>query len=236
MVKKDAASLIQAGIHPRVVLNKYFPADQESAHCKPVTSSDLYRIANNLNLHDDRGEGTPVYQCLVETENQAVFSSALRILNDIAPEACASVKTLLSDTSHGNFNESTKKAWTYFETNYGIDGRQAPIRAWARFATLGAPPHNLHIERYHRTIKTILKPNFSIIRFCFGLQEIARFFERKHLLVKDNIRSIGNSKSQTDYNSCHPESLNDYVVVKFEQSFKVTKRLDGGETKTYVLE
>ncbi|XP_059098651.1 uncharacterized protein LOC131892814 isoform X2 [Tigriopus californicus] len=191
MVKKDAASLIQAGIHPRVVLNKYFPADQESAHCKPVTSSDLYRIANNLNLHgfdpklsevtnvttimasqcfrgfnygknfhmnvlpenvqkkviptngaflicfaneqmlktfrnhsttisvdgthgtcsakyillsvlvfDDRGEGTPVYQCLVETENQAVFSSALRILNDIAPEACASVKTLLSDTSH----------------------------------------------------------------------------------------------------------------------------------------
>lgn len=49
---------------------------------------------------DDRGEGSPVFQCLVETENQSVFSSALRILKDIAPEACKSVKTLLSDTSH----------------------------------------------------------------------------------------------------------------------------------------
>ncbi|XP_059098236.1 uncharacterized protein LOC131892399 [Tigriopus californicus] len=55
-------------------------------------------------VFDRRGEGSPVFQALVENENQIVFSVALRVLNSIAPDACENVKTVLSDTSHTFIN------------------------------------------------------------------------------------------------------------------------------------
>lgn len=55
-------------------------------------------------VFDNRGEGTPVFQCLVENENKAIFSVALKVLKDLVPEACSRVKCLLSDTSHTFIN------------------------------------------------------------------------------------------------------------------------------------
>lgn len=52
VVKREAADLLKAGIQPKVVLNKYFPPD-ECSQSKPVTSGDIYRIANDLNLNGE---------------------------------------------------------------------------------------------------------------------------------------------------------------------------------------
>ncbi|TRY75488.1 hypothetical protein TCAL_14550 [Tigriopus californicus] len=43
-------------------------------------------------VFDARGEGTPVFQCLMETENKAVFSVALKTLQSVAPNACTNVR------------------------------------------------------------------------------------------------------------------------------------------------
>eukprot|EP00094_Tigriopus_californicus_P013231 TCALIF_12796-PA protein Name:"Protein of unknown function" AED:0.59 eAED:0.59 QI:0/0/0/0.33/1/1/3/0/124 len=83
-------------------------------------------------------------------------------------------------------DESTKKAVDYIFHNYGADGRQAPMTAWAKFATLEVLSHNLHIERYHLTIKMVLKPNMNLVLFCLGLKKINKSprslnFERRSL-------------------------------------------------------
>lgn len=63
----------------------------------------------NLYLHDyptepvffvdSRGEGTPVFQCLMESENKALFSVALSVFQSLAPDVCSEVRCILSDTS-----------------------------------------------------------------------------------------------------------------------------------------
>lgn len=61
-------------------------------------------ILISVNIIDSRGEGSPIFQCLVETENQLIFSAALRILKSLVPEACQKTKVLLSDLSHTFIN------------------------------------------------------------------------------------------------------------------------------------
>ncbi|XP_059097457.1 uncharacterized protein LOC131891806 [Tigriopus californicus] len=61
-------------------------------------------IMISINVFGPRGEGIPVFQCLVQSENQAVFSVALQVLKSKVPHACAQVKILLSDTSHSFIN------------------------------------------------------------------------------------------------------------------------------------
>lgn len=48
---------------------------------------------------DSRGEGTPVFQCLMESENKALFSVALSVFQSLAPDVCSEVRCILSDTS-----------------------------------------------------------------------------------------------------------------------------------------
>eukprot|EP00094_Tigriopus_californicus_P012488 TCALIF_12073-PA protein Name:"Protein of unknown function" AED:0.26 eAED:0.38 QI:20/0.2/0.5/0.83/1/0.66/6/0/505 len=200
IVKDRTASLLSSGITSEVVIDKYMSINDLDPQSKPVTYDDIYRIKKSLNLEDRRGEGTPVFQALVENENQIVFSAALKESSD----------------------ESA--SWTYFITNYGPDGRQAPLNAWARPATLGAPPHNLHIERYHRTIKGVFKPNMNIARFCIGLKQINKGFVWKDIMSKEGIRGIGLSKLMMDFNKCHPTKaeLGNYSVERIDRnSFQI---------------
>lgn len=119
--------------------------------------------------------------------------------------------------------------------NYGVNGRQAPITAWAKFATLGVLSHNLHIERYHRTIKMVLKPNINLPCFCIGLIKINRFFKRKTILASEDIRGIGLSKSQKDYNGCHPNDSELYSVTKTSDGYLIAKAQPNGGISTYQL-
>lgn len=132
-------------------------------------------------------------------------------------------------------DESTQKALKYFMDNYGVNGRQAPITAWAKFATLGVLSHNLHIERYHRTIKMVLKPNINLPCFCIGLIKINRFFKRKTILASEDIRGIGLSKSQKDYNGCHPNDSELYSVTKTSDGYLIAKAQPNGGISTYQL-
>ncbi|TRY80806.1 hypothetical protein TCAL_13071, partial [Tigriopus californicus] len=134
------------------------------------------------------------------------------------------------------FDESASKAWTYFVNNYGPEGRQAPLGAWARPSTLGAPSHNLNIERYHRTIKGVFKPNMNIGRFCLGLEKVDQIFIRKELMVKEGMRNIGYSKFQTDYSICHQveEEMLKYKVEQKFQGFEVVRKgPDGAKIARY---
>ncbi len=45
------------------------------------------------------GEGSPVFQCLIETENSTVFSAASQILQQLAPGTVQKVRVVLTDTS-----------------------------------------------------------------------------------------------------------------------------------------
>lgn len=125
--------------------------------------------------------------------------------------------------------------WDYFSTNYGYEGRQAPVHSWARPYTLGAPPHNLHVERYHRYIKDDLKPNLPIIRFCVGLKDIDQKYTRKRLLVQDGIRNIGVSKLQSHFKACHPSSMLGYSVEINGPACVIKKHLGNGEISVYHL-
>ncbi|XP_059099152.1 uncharacterized protein LOC131893200 [Tigriopus californicus] len=119
--------------------------------------------------------------------------------------------------------------------NYGPTGRKAPITAWAKYATLGVLSHNLHIERYHRTIKMVLKPNLNLVSFCLGLKKINKFFSRKTILTTEGIRGIGQSKSQKDYRGCHPKNIKCYRVEKTDDGFCVTKVLHNKDSIKYDL-
>lgn len=67
------------------------------------TCSAGYHLVTVL-AFDSRGEGTPVFQCLMESESKALFSCALKVLQSVSPEACSNVKCILSDTSRTFIN------------------------------------------------------------------------------------------------------------------------------------
>ncbi|XP_059096832.1 uncharacterized protein LOC131891322 [Tigriopus californicus] len=115
-------------------------------------------------------------------------------------------------------------------------GSKAPLRSWGRPFTLGIIPHNLHIESYHGKIKRVLKPNFSILRFCLGLKEIDQMFLRKGIWISEGIRNIGLSKGQEHYNACHPISCEGYSAEVMGTSFRLIKQMGDGKTRSYQLE
>lgn len=124
----------------------------------------------------------------------------------------------------------------YFWTNYGPEGRIAPWTSWARFATLGALPHNLSIERYHRTIKLTLKPNFNIVRFCLGLIKIENFYLRKEIHALEGIHGTGMSKAQSDHIANHQDDIEIYSMAPSSNGFTVTKTpRNGADPHTYNL-
>lgn len=95
--------------------------------------------------------------------------------------------------------------------------------------------HNLHIERYHRTIKMFLKPFVNLVCFCLGLQKINKFFLRKTILANEEIRGIKLSKSQRDFRGCHPDVFEHYKVEKTDVGFKILKTLPDGEVIKHEL-
>ncbi|XP_059098314.1 uncharacterized protein LOC131892448 [Tigriopus californicus] len=67
----------------------------------------------SVNIVDSRGEGSPIFQSLVETENQIVFSVALNMLKSLAPVACLQAQVLFDDEElkfHHNGKEIEEKA------------------------------------------------------------------------------------------------------------------------------
>jgi hypothetical protein len=123
------------------------------------------------------------------------------------------------------------KAWQYFVANYGPEGRQAPLFTGLGPLLFGAPSHNLHIERYHRTIKRVLKPNFNIARFCLGLETLDTIFIRKDLMTEEGIRSIKKSKFQTDYSAIHPkqEEIQNYSIEQNSVGYVVIRKDSDGK-------
>lgn len=103
-----------------------------------------------------------------------------------------------------------------------------PWSSWARFATLGAPTHNLSIERYHGTIKLTLKPNFNMVRFCLGLKKIDNFYKRKEIHALEGIHGTGMSKLQHDHDANHPSEVDNYFVESTVDGFIVTKNTEDG--------
>lgn len=86
-------------------------------------------ILISVNVMDSRGEGSPIFQCLVESENQKIFSSALRILKSLAPEACSQTRVLLTDLSHtfiNSWREVINPDVTWSPCHWHLE------RSWAR--------------------------------------------------------------------------------------------------------
>ncbi|XP_059097255.1 uncharacterized protein LOC131891643 [Tigriopus californicus] len=113
------------------------------------------------------------------------------------------------------------------------------MNAWARPSTLGTPSHNLHVERYHRTIKGVLKPSMNIARFCIGLKHVNKIFVRKDLVAKEGIRGVGQSKIQSDLNKDHPseDEMARYSLERIDdRSVNVIKQEDpNGEKTSYLM-
>lgn len=49
-VKDDVVSLLEIGLTPRVIMNKYHPVEREDPASKPVTAGDVYSLARRANL------------------------------------------------------------------------------------------------------------------------------------------------------------------------------------------
>ncbi|TRY79252.1 hypothetical protein TCAL_05814 [Tigriopus californicus] len=131
-------------------------------------------ILISIIIFDCRGEGSPVFQALVENENQVFFSVTLKIVQHIAPTACMNVKTLLSDTSRTFVNSwrevinpnvlwsvchwHLEKNWTKRIKNpemlQDIKGLRhlaeeaSEESTWAYFVTNYGPPWEPHLTSY----------------------------------------------------------------------------------------
>lgn len=112
------------------------------------------------------------------------------------------------------------------------------MTAWARPYTLGTHSHNLNIERYHRTIKLILKPNFNIACFAIALGKVNKMFCQQELMVREEIRGIGSSKIHGDFSRCHPKSeeMQSYSVERKSDGFDIIRKDScGQEVKRYFM-
>lgn len=63
---------------------------------------------------DARGEGTPILQIIGEAESSEVLKPALKILNELAPEAVQNVKVIVSDLA-GSFVKALRDSFPNHE-------------------------------------------------------------------------------------------------------------------------
>ncbi|TRY69194.1 hypothetical protein TCAL_16511 [Tigriopus californicus] len=168
------------------------------------TNKSKYSLISFV-VADTRGEGVPIMIVIAKTESKEVIIPALEILQHLAPEALSNVKAL----------DDTSNSWQYFEKNYGPNGKVAKPHEWARCFLLGTVATNLIIERYHRTIKDHgLRRMKRMDQLCFDLVRVDRFYRRKEAELQYGIYGAHKpSKAQADFESCHPDNIEDYAVT-----------------------
>lgn len=100
-----------------------------------------------------------------------------------------------------------------FLKSYGENGHVCAMKYWARCFNLGSLPHNLHIERYHKSLKEWeLKPDLRIDKLVLELRFINdRYHEKEIQHSLDLPMHHKYSKAQEDYLKCHA-NVNDYTV------------------------
>ena len=100
-----------------------------------------------------------------------------------------------------------------FLKNYGENGQVCSFHYWARCYNLGALPHNLHIERYHRSIKDWeMKPNIRIDQLPVDINFINNRYQEKETQLEYGLPMDHKySQAQEEFLNCHVD-LTEYKV------------------------
>lgn len=100
-----------------------------------------------------------------------------------------------------------------FLQNYGDEGQVCPVRYWARCYNLGALPHNLHIERYHRTIKDWeLKPNLRMDKCLVNIELINNRYQEKEVHLQFDLPMDHKySATQEEFLKSHADA-SEYII------------------------
>ena len=109
----------------------------------------------------------------------------------------------------------------YFVNNYGVNGVICPCTEWGRCYNLGAVCHNLHIERYHASIKKWgLRPNLPLEQTILTLNTINQKFHWKSLRLSSGLATKP-SKLQESYSKCHIVQSNNYFIQINNETFEL---------------